>query len=59
MYRVRDLLDDMSDTPFSKCSQEEERKAIAEKLQETFAWLNEEGDSAETWQYLDKRSSVE
>lgn len=53
------MLDDYSETPFMKCSQESERRAIAEKLQETFAWLNEEGDSAETLQYLDKRNSVE
>lgn len=59
LYRIRDLLDDYSETPFMKCSQESERRAIAEKLQETFAWLNEEGDSAETLQYLDKRNSVE
>ncbi|OCH90865.1 actin-like ATPase domain-containing protein [Obba rivulosa] len=59
MYRVRDLLDDDSDTPFLKCSQDEERKAIREKLQETFAWLSEHGDDADTAQYLDKRASLE
>ena len=59
LYRIRDLLDDYSETPFMKCSQESERKAIADRLQQTFAWLNEEGDHAETWQYLDKRSSLE
>ncbi|EMD35137.1 hypothetical protein CERSUDRAFT_116612 [Gelatoporia subvermispora B] len=59
LYRVRDLLDDTSETPFMKCSQEQERKAIQERLQETFSWLYEHGDDADTAQYLDKRSSLE
>lgn len=59
LYRVRDLLDDQAETPFRMCSQETERKTIAQKLQEAITWLNEEGDSAETWEYLDKRNSVE
>ncbi|OBZ74655.1 Heat shock protein 17 [Grifola frondosa] len=60
LYRVRDLLeDDSSDSPFRKCSQEVERKAMAEKLEETLAWLHDLGDDADTIQYIDKRNAVE
>lgn len=60
LYRVRDLLDDShQDTPFKKCSQESERKAIAEKVSETIAWLHDKGDLAETSQFWDKRNAVE
>jgi hypoxia up-regulated 1 len=57
---MRDLLDEENrDTPFKQCSQEPERKAIAEKLKETFTWLDEKGDVAETSQFLDKRNALE
>ena len=60
LYRVRDLLDDgHQDTPFKKCSQESERKAIAEKVSETITWLHDKGDLAETSQFWDKRNAVE
>jgi len=60
LYRVRDLLDDShQDTPFKKCSQELERKDIAEKVSETIAWLHDKGDLAETSQFWDKRNAVE
>lgn len=60
LYRLRDILDDDNkDTPFKKCSQEIERKAIAEKLQDSFAWLHDRGDLAETSQFLDKRIALE
>ena len=60
LYRLRDLLDDDNkDTPFKKCSQPRERNAIAEKLDESFAWLSDRGDLAETSQFLDKRIALE
>ncbi|KAL6308933.1 actin-like ATPase domain-containing protein [Sparassis latifolia] len=59
LYRLRDLLDDESDTPFMKCSQEAERQKMAEKLQEALSWLHEYGDDAQTREYLDKRSVLE
>jgi hypoxia up-regulated 1 len=60
LYRVRDLLDEENrDTPFRKCSQESERKAIAEKLSELISWLHDKGDIADTSQFLDKRNTLE
>ncbi|KAJ7160962.1 Hsp70 protein-domain-containing protein [Mycena filopes] len=60
LYRMRDLLDEENrDTPFKQCSQEAERKAIAAKLEESFAWLHDRGDVAETSQFLDKRNALE
>jgi len=60
LYRLRDLLDeDNKETPFKKCSQAGERNAIAEKLDESFAWLSDRGDLAETSQFLDKRIALE
>lgn len=60
LYRMRDLLDEENrDTPFKQCSQEAERKAIAVKLDESFAWLHDKGDVAETSQFLDKRNALE
>ncbi|KAJ6524581.1 Hsp70 protein-domain-containing protein [Mycena capillaripes] len=60
LYRMRDLLDEENrDTPFKQCSQEEERKAIGVKLDETFDWLHDKGDLAETSQFLDKRNALE
>ncbi|KAJ7353363.1 Hsp70 protein-domain-containing protein [Mycena albidolilacea] len=60
LYRMRDLLDEENrDTPFKQCSQVEERKAIAAKLDESFEWLHDKGDVAETSQFLDKRNALE
>jgi hypoxia up-regulated 1 len=60
LYRLRDLLDEENrDTPFKKCSQESERAAIAEKLADSFSWLHDKGDIAETSQFLDKRNALE
>ncbi|KAJ7153570.1 Hsp70 protein-domain-containing protein [Mycena crocata] len=60
LYRMRDLLDEENrDTPFKHCSQESERQAIAVKLDESFAWLHDKGDVAETSQFLDKRNALE
>jgi len=60
LYRLRDLLeDDNQETPFKKCSKESERQAINEKLEESFTWLHDSGDLAETSQLLNKRISLE
>ena len=60
LYRLRDLIDPYNaDTPFKKCSQESERRAISEKLDESFSWLFDMGDLAETSQLLDKRIVLE
>lgn len=60
LYRMRDLLDEENrDTPFKQCSQESERKALAAKLEESFVWLHDRGDVAETSQFLDKRNAIE
>ena len=53
------LDEDNKDTPFKKCSQARERKEIAERLEESFAWLADRGDLAETSQFLDKRIALE
>lgn len=60
LYRVRDLLeDDQADTPFIKCSQETERKAMEKKLQEAFAWLAEHDDDASTKDFIEQRAALE
>ncbi|KAK7055392.1 actin-like ATPase domain-containing protein [Favolaschia claudopus] len=60
LYRLRDLLDpENRDTPFKQCSQDGERKAIGVKLDESFSWLHDHGDVAETSQFLDKRNALE
>jgi len=60
LYRLRDLLDDENkETPFKKCSRNTEREAIAVKLDDSFQWLFERGDLAETSQFLDKRIALE
>ncbi|KAL0578059.1 lumenal Hsp70 protein [Marasmius crinis-equi] len=60
LYRLRDLLDEENrDTPFKQCSQPSERTALSKKLDETFTWLHDKGDIAETSQLLDKRTSLE
>jgi len=60
LYRLRDLVgDDTEGTPFKKCSQTEEREEIAALLDDSFTWLNDRGDLAETSQFLDKRIALE
>ncbi|THH27975.1 hypothetical protein EUX98_g6205 [Antrodiella citrinella] len=59
LYRVRDLLEDEPTTPFMKCSQEQERTAMREKMQETFEWLHEDGDDASTADYIAHRAALE
>ena len=59
LYKIRDLLDDGSETPFMKCSQSSERQALSKKLSETVAWLHDEGETADTLQLWEKRSALE
>lgn len=59
LYRVRDLLEDGPETPFMKCSQKTERTAMGEKLEETFRWLHDHGDDADTVDYILKRTALE
>ncbi|KAI8996318.1 actin-like ATPase domain-containing protein [Trametes punicea] len=60
IYKLRDLLsDESSESPFMKCSQDTERKALAEKVDETLAWLQDHGEDADTIQYIDKRTALE
>lgn len=60
LYKLRDLLDESNkETPFKKCSQDSERKAIAQRVEETMNWLQDKGDIAETSQFLDKRIALE
>ena len=59
LYRLRDLLDDESQTPFRKCSQFEERSVIHKKLEETLTWMHDEADNADTTQFLQKLSGLE
>ncbi|KAI3608795.1 hsp70 family chaperone lhs1 [Moniliophthora roreri] len=60
LYRLRDLLDEENkDTPFKQCSQPSERAKLTEKMEETFSWLHDKGDIAETSQLLDKRIALE
>ncbi|RXW20133.1 hypothetical protein EST38_g5719 [Candolleomyces aberdarensis] len=60
LYRLRDLLSDESEEkPFRKCSQPAERAKLTEVLEDSFQWLNDRGDLAETSQLLDKRIALE
>ncbi|KAL4245181.1 Heat Shock Protein 70 (HSP70) [Abortiporus biennis] len=59
LYRIRDLLEDNSESPFNKCSQDAERAALKDRMEETFEWLHEHGDHAKTHEYLEKRTAVE
>ncbi|KAH9921141.1 Hsp70 protein-domain-containing protein [Fomitopsis serialis] len=60
IYKLRDLLDENNpDTPFVKCSQEAERKRIAENLKETAVWISDHGDDADTKELVAKRSALE
>ncbi|OAX37691.1 actin-like ATPase domain-containing protein [Rhizopogon vinicolor AM-OR11-026] len=59
LYKLRDLLDDGPETPFTKCSQHSERQALSKKLSETIAWLHDEGETADTMQLWEKRTGLE
>ncbi|KAG9310975.1 Hsp70 protein-domain-containing protein [Chiua virens] len=59
IYKLRDLLEDNSDSPFVKCSKPSEREAISRKLADTITWLHEEGETADTFALRDKRGALE
>ena len=60
LYRVRDLLeDDSTGSPFVKCSQEKERKAMEKKLKESFNWLSEYDDVASTKDFIEQGAAIE
>jgi hypoxia up-regulated 1 len=59
LYKLRDLLDDGSETPFMKCSQPSERQLLSKKLSEIIVWLHDEGDTADTMLLWEKRSALE
>lgn len=61
LYRLRDLLngEGKSAPQFHKCSKDVERNEMTTKLDETFTWLYEEGDLAETADFLDKQATLE
>ncbi|KAF8841856.1 actin-like ATPase domain-containing protein [Paxillus ammoniavirescens] len=59
LYKLRDLLDDGSDTPFMKCSKPSERQAISQTLGDTVAWLHEEGETADISALWEKRGTLE
>ena len=42
-----------------KCATEPERKAMREKLDETFNWLHEQGEDATTHDYISRRTGIE
>ena len=56
---MRDRLEEDSQTPFMRCSKDEERRAISEKVYDTLEWMQDEGENADTVAFLDKRNSVE
>ena len=59
LYRLRDLLDSDSTAPFIVYSKEEERTQLSELLQDTFHWISESGDSADTIELWSKRDALE
>ncbi|TDL26892.1 actin-like ATPase domain-containing protein [Rickenella mellea] len=59
LYRVRDLLEEDEQSPFMKCSKEEERSAIREKMESTLLWLHDQADEADTVTFWDKRNALE
>jgi hypoxia up-regulated 1 len=59
LYRLRDLLDGDSTSPFKVYSEADERNKLSESLQETFHWLSESGDSADTIELWGKRDELE
>jgi hypoxia up-regulated 1 len=59
LYRLRDLLDGDSMAPFIVYSKEEERNKLSGLLQDTFHWLSESGDSADTIELWGKREALE
>lgn len=59
LYRLRDLLDGEEVAPFILYSKPEERKNLKIKLDEAFAWFNENGEDAETAEMWAQRDALE
>lgn len=59
LYRLRDLLDGDSSSPFIVYSKQAERTELSNSLQETFQWLSESGDSADSIELWSKREALE
>ncbi|KAG6333862.1 hypothetical protein ID866_5225 [Astraeus odoratus] len=59
LYKLRDLLSDKPDTPFLKCSKPLEREAISRQVADTSSWLNNEGETADTFTLWEKRRALE
>ncbi|KIJ47301.1 hypothetical protein M422DRAFT_249147 [Sphaerobolus stellatus SS14] len=59
LYRLRDLLDGDADSTFISYSKEEERKKLSNLLDDSFHWLSEFGDTAQTKEIHSKREALE
>ena len=59
LYRLRDLLDGDSSSPFMEYSKDSERKKLAELHEETLIWMNSEGDEADQITLWAKREALE
>lgn len=59
LYKLRDLLSNGPETPFMKCSKPSERETISRKVADTSAWLNNEGEAADTPTLFEKRRALE
>jgi len=59
LYKLRDLLSNGPETPFMKCSKPSERETISRKVADASAWLNNEGEAADTSTLFEKRRALE
>ncbi|KAG8930515.1 lumenal Hsp70 protein [Tulasnella sp. 418] len=61
LYRLRDLLEGDSKSPFMDFSQPAERELLTQKLAEGFEWLaeNDKADATELWKKRDELEAVE
>ncbi|EJD05176.1 actin-like ATPase domain-containing protein [Fomitiporia mediterranea MF3/22] len=67
LYRLRDLLvesehayDEESESPFRKCSTEEERKVIEGNVDETLRWVgSEDAEGARLGEWVERRDRLE
>ncbi|KAI0063322.1 actin-like ATPase domain-containing protein [Artomyces pyxidatus] len=59
LYRIRDLLDGDETQPFIKCSKESERQSLERKLTEVSNWFHREAETADTVDFIGKRSILE
>ncbi|KAI0033499.1 actin-like ATPase domain-containing protein [Vararia minispora EC-137] len=59
IYRTRDILEGSQDHPFMQCSQESERTALKQKLEEVAKWFHDHQDTADTKDFIEKRLSIQ